>query len=192
MKKAVFFIFIIFLSSCLKEELNIDKFDNLVLRPDILLPFAQIELSNKYYDSIQDDTGKDSIQNEMIVELFKNNNVSDYIDKMEFYFKSFNGFPIDFDNLDFHFLDSNKVIINTIPLGNIVKAELNSDGSLKTATPTLHKTTIFVQSDIEQLMNTRYIRVNLSWKGNPLPLPAPHDSYIFNTNSYVILRTKFN
>lgn len=188
MRYFIIFILLISFSSCLKtEELNTDKFENITITPTLLLPFTQIDLSNKYYQEIFENPTENKVEVEMEVELFEKNDISNEATKMEFYFTSFNGFPMDFENIEIQFLDENKNIINSIPLKHIVKAPLKPDGSLENIIPNKHDVVIFLDNDIKSLMNTRAIKVVLSWLNNPIQ--ATDVSYYFKINSYVILTT---
>ncbi len=191
LKMRNFFIFLILLltTSCLdKDALDANKYDNLVLTPNILLPFVQVDLSYEYYTGIYEDQSITEAEINMTVDLFEKIDITESVTKIDFTFTAINGYPINLDLMNIFFLDEFGNEIEKIVLEDINAGLLNDDGSLKSATIN-EFTHSFESTSISALMYTRNVRVVISWNGNSIPYTEPHHSLYFKTYSDIILRT---
>ena len=184
------FIILSFISSCVNvDELEMNKYDDLVLTPTLLLPFVQINLSSDYYTGIYDDQSSTKLEIDMAVDLFKDHDFTENITEIEFKFNTINGFPIRFDTISMFFVDEKGIILEDLVLDNIDAGLINTDGSLKTES-TKKYIFIFESPSIESISNTRSIKVIMSWNSNSKPYIKPHPSFYFKTYSDLILKTK--
>ena len=190
MRITLIFLILSFISSCINvDELDMNKYDDLVLTPTLLLPFIQINLSSDYYEEIYEDQSSTKLEIDMAVNLFKDHDFTDNVTEIEFNFNTINGFPISFDTIAMYFIDENGVVLESLVLDNIDAGIVNSDGSLKYES-TKKYNFVYDISSITLISNTRSIKVIMSWDGNSKPYTEPHSSFYFKTYSDLILKTK--
>ena len=176
-------------SSCLNQgELNLDKYDTLVLNPELLFPFVQIDLSDEFYKEIYADQVVTIKEIEMEVDLFKDYDISENVTQIDFSFTTINGFPINFDKIAIIFMDINGINIEELELLDIYAATLNTDGTLKEPNTSAFGFK-FDSTKIINVMATRWIKVVISWQGNPKPYAKPDSSFYFKMNSDIVLTT---
>jgi len=188
MQKILLLLIVSTFLSCLNEnELNLNKYDNFVISPEVNLPFVQINLSDKFYNEIYDDRTKTEERIDMEADLFKDNDVSKSVDTIKFNFTTINGNPIKFKEVLIEFLDETDSTIDSLILDNIEAGALKSDGSLDYPSKK-ESSYIFDSTQITNIMFTRKIRVIISWDGNS-SYPKPDPSFYFDMNSDVILKT---
>ena len=189
MRKILYLLIISTFSSCLNEgELNLDKYETLVLNPEVLLPFVQIDLSDKFYKEIYDDQTVTIKEIDMEVDLFKDYDISKSVIQIDFNFTTINGFPINFNEISINFMDVNGLYLEQIILNNINAGKLKGDGSLDSPW-TKEFSSSFDSTKITNVMATRWIKVVISWKGNPKPYAIPNSSFYFKMNSDIMLTT---
>ena len=192
MHKTLLLLLLSTLTSCLNtDELNLNKYEYFILEPEVLLPFVQIDLSDKFYDEINADISITEKVIDMDIDTFEDLKLSDNVKRIDFNFNAINGYPIRFDNISVIFMDKNDAFLEQIILNDIGAAKLKSDGSLES--PTIKKFQyIFYSSSIANIEKTRRVRVIISWKGNTIPYPLHHDSFYFNLNSDLVLKTSID
>ena len=190
MRITSFLILLSIISSCFNvDKLDMDKYDDFVLTPTLLLPFIQINLSSEYYEEIHADQSTNELEVVMDVDLFKDHNFTENLTQIDFNFNTINGFPITFDTIAMFFIDENGVILESLALDNIDAGFINTDGSLKSESIKQYKF-IYESPSIESISNTRSIKVIMSWSSNIKPYTDPHPSFYFKTYSDVIIKTK--
>lgn len=190
MHKFIFLFILLISTSCIDQNaLDVDKYEELVITPDILLPFVQIDLSSDYYSEIYDKPSITETEVFMTVDLFEKIDISEIVTQIDFSFTATNGYPVNFDLMTIYFLDEFGNEIEKIVIENINAGLLNDDGSLKSATITNYNDWSFNSTSISALMYARSVRLVLSWNGNSIPNASPHPSFFFETYSDLILRT---
>jgi len=180
MRKVLFLLLLSTITSCLNtDELNLNKFDEFVIEPEVLLPFVQIDFSDKFYQQILDSTN-DSDSTEMEVEVFKRLDLSDNVDSIYFNFTTFNNYPIQFNEISIIFMKRNGDPVFQINMNDI--PSFSPKDFRDSIGPT----------EIADLMGTEGIKVIMSWEGNTKPYPKNDKSFYFKLNSDLVLKTNID
>jgi hypothetical protein len=194
MRKLLLILLLSTITSCLNtEDLNLDKFNEFVIEPEILLPFVQIDFSDKLYKEIYDNQNlTEKVIDMTDIDVFEELKLSENVDRIIFKFTAINGFPIKFDKISIIFKNKGGGDLVNMELDNIGAASLKPDNSLETPTKNDSLQFCFGPSSVEKIESTRSVRVIISWKGNTKPYPPNDDSFYFKLNSDLILKTKID